>query len=41
MKIRENLNETQKGIFVVFLNEFEEVFSQEIVAGNCNILNML
>ena len=32
-----NLSETQKEIFAVFLCEFKDVFSQEIVAGNCNI----
>jgi len=37
VKNYENLNKTQKEIFAVFLNEFEDVFSSEIVAGNYNI----
>mgnify|MGYP002716422899 CR=1 FL=1 len=32
-----NLNEIEKAKFANFLNKFEDVFSENIVAGNCNI----
>ena len=33
-----NLSSSQKDIFADFLIEFQDVFSQELVAGNCEIL---
>ena len=33
-----NLGEIQKSIFADFLCRFRDVFSQEIVAGNCDIV---
>lgn len=33
-----NLNEAQKKDLVEFLEEFQDVFSEEIVAGNCNVI---
>jgi len=34
-----NLNEEQQGIFLNFLKEFQDIFSDEIVSGNCEIVN--
>jgi len=33
-----NLDETRKNIFADFLCEFEDVFSEDIVAGNCDVV---
>jgi len=33
-----NLNEEQHEIFVDFLEEFQDVFSNDIIAGNCDIV---
>jgi len=33
-----NLDEIRKNIFVDFLCEFEDVFSEDIVAGNCDVV---
>ncbi|KMQ85049.1 krab-a domain-containing protein [Lasius niger] len=33
-----NLNETQRDVFVDFLREHQDVFSGEIVSGNCEIV---
>lgn len=33
-----DLNESQKGVFVNFFDEFQDVFSKEIVAGNCELV---
>jgi len=33
-----NLNEGQREIFVDFLEEFQDVFSNDIIAGNCDIV---
>ncbi|XP_071580822.1 uncharacterized protein [Temnothorax nylanderi] len=33
-----NLNEAQKEIFTDFLEEYQDVFSEEIVAGNCGVV---
>jgi len=35
-----NLDETRKNIFTDFLCELEDVFSEDIVAGNCDVLNI-
>jgi len=32
-----NLNESQKQLCAEFINEFHDVFSEEIIAGNCEI----
>ena len=34
----QNLNYLEKGIFANFLREFEDVFSENVVAGNCNVV---
>jgi len=33
-----NLDKTHKNIFADFLCEFEDVFSEDIVAGNCDVV---
>jgi len=33
-----NLNEGQREIFIDFLEEFQDVFSKEIIAGNCDVV---
>ncbi|KAL6258232.1 hypothetical protein P5V15_010161 [Pogonomyrmex californicus] len=33
-----SLNETQKETFVNFLNEFQDIFSEDVVAGNCELI---
>lgn len=33
-----NLNKARKYIFADFLREFSDLFSKEIIAGNCDIL---
>lgn len=33
-----NLNKSQKDIFANLLNEYEDIFSEKIVAGNCDIV---
>lgn len=35
----EDLNEQGKGVFSAFLPEFRNVFSEKIVAGNCNVIH--
>lgn len=34
-----DLNETQKNIFAKFLGEFQDVFSEQIVTENCDVLH--
>lgn len=34
----ENLNVQSKGVFSAFLSEFCDVFSEKIVAGNCDVV---
>jgi len=38
MKETQNLNEEQKRRFANFLTEFQDVFSEEIIAGNCRMV---
>jgi len=33
-----NLNEGQREIFIDFLEEFQDVFSKEVIAGNCDVV---
>jgi len=33
-----NLNSSQRDIFANFLIEFQDIFSQDLIAGNCGIL---
>jgi len=33
-----NLNEEKREIFVDFLKEFQDVFSKDVIAGNCDIV---
>jgi len=33
------LNEKQQEVFLDFLREFQDIFSDEIVSGNCEIVN--
>jgi len=37
-KKTQELNEEQKERFAKFLIEFQDVFSKEIIAGNCNVV---
>lgn len=32
------LDSNQKNVFAEFLNEFQDIFSEDIVAGNCNVV---
>jgi len=34
----ENLNEKQREIFIDFLKEFQDVFSKDVIARNCDIV---
>lgn len=33
-----NLNFSQKAVFASFLSEFQDVFSEDVVAGNCGLV---
>jgi len=33
-----DLNEKQREIFIDFLKEFQDVFSKDVIAGNCDIV---
>ncbi|KAL6262021.1 hypothetical protein P5V15_007111 [Pogonomyrmex californicus] len=33
-----SLNEVQKETFINFLNEFQDIFSENVVAGNCELV---
>ena len=37
-KNSENLVDSQKEVFAGLLNEFQDIFSEEIIAGNCDII---
>jgi len=37
-KETQELNEKQKERFAHFLTEFQDVFAEEIIVGNCNIV---
>jgi len=37
-KETQELNEEKKEWFAQFLTEFQNVFSEEIIAGNCNVV---